>query len=208
MELSSLSVSFLTVTEHTCAQIDNFRLLTWRTGHYHITVSAFWYRPAAFHTYIPTMSSSQVFEQSIQIHASATVVERCITERDLMHRWLHPMLRCEPGGTTQEEATWDTSIGARGRFIIQIPLWQPTLETVVVEREPGKVVWGFSGFFRGQDLWECQPASVGTHLRNQFSFEIPNPLIRFGFNAFAQGLTRADMQAQLQRLKLVAESLQ
>jgi len=148
------------------------------------------------------MSSRQVFEQSIQIHASATVVDRCITERDLMHRWLNPMLRCEPVGT------WDTSIGAVGRFIIQIPLWQPTLETVVLSREPGKVVWGFSGFFRGQDLWECQPAEGGTHLLNQFSFEIPNPLIRFGFNTFAKGLTQTDMQAQLQRLKLVAESLQ
>jgi len=154
------------------------------------------------------MSSSQVFEQSIQIQASATVVERCITERDLMHRWLNPMLRCEPVGTTEDEGIWDTSIGARGRFIIQIPLWQLTLETVVVSRSPGKVVWGFSGFFRGQDLWECQPAEVGTHLLNQFSFEIPNPLIRFGFNTFASRWTQGDMQAQLQRLKLVAESLQ
>lgn len=148
------------------------------------------------------MSSSQVFEQSIKINASAAIVERCITERDLMHQWLNPVLRCEAVDT------WDTSIGSRSRFIIQIPLWQPTLESVVVEREAGLVVWQFQGFFQGRDRWECQPISMGTHLLNRFEFEIPNPLIEFGFNKFAARWTKADMQAQLQRLKQVAERFQ
>ncbi|MCZ8053502.1 MAG: SRPBCC family protein, partial [Microcystis sp. LE19-12.2C] len=41
------------------------------------------------------MSSCQVFEQSIQIKASATTVERCITDLELMRRWLNPVLVCE-----------------------------------------------------------------------------------------------------------------
>ncbi|OUL24637.1 SRPBCC family protein [Nostoc sp. 106C] len=146
---------------------------------------------------------SQVLEQSIQINATATVVEHCITDLALMHRWLNPVLRCEPVGKV-----WSTDVGSQSRFIIQIPVIQPTLNTVVVERQPGLVVWGFKGFFQGCDRWECQPISKGTNLLNRFEFDIPNPLISWGFNTFAASWTKADMQAQLQRLKQVAEKLQ
>lgn len=148
------------------------------------------------------MASPQVFEQSIQINATATVVERCITDRTLMHRWLNPALRCDPIGD------WKTDLGSRSRFIIQIPLLEPALESVVVEREPGLVVWAFDGFFQGRDRWECQPEAQGTRLLNRFEFEIPNPLVRYGFNTFAATWTQEDMQAQLRRLKRVAEEVQ
>jgi hypothetical protein len=147
------------------------------------------------------MSFCQVFEQSINICASATIVERVITDRDLMHRWLNPLLRCEPIGD------WDTSVGSRSRFIILIPLLKPTLISVVIEREQGLIVWGFQGFFQGRDRWECQPIPQGTKLINRFEFEIANPLIEFGFNRFAATLTKADMEAQLRRLKSVAEEI-
>lgn len=145
------------------------------------------------------MSHRQVFEQSIEISASVTVVERCITDNVLMHKWLNPVLRCEPVGN------WDTNVGSRSRFIIQIPILQPTLDSIVLEREPGLIVWGFEGFFQGRDRWECQPQGKVTRLLNRFEFEIPNPLIRFGFNRFAAPWTGRDMQAQLRRLKGVAE---
>ena len=148
-----------------------------------------------------TIESSQlkVFEQTIQINASATVVERCITDRALMHRWLNPALRCDPVGE------WSTDLGSRSRFIIQIPLLHPTLESKVVEREPGLIVWEFDGFFKGRDRWECEPVKEGTRLLNRFEFEVPNPIIRWGFNTFAAAWTKEDMQAQLRRLKLVAQ---
>ncbi|NEO97975.1 MAG: SRPBCC family protein [Symploca sp. SIO2E9] len=145
------------------------------------------------------MSNAQVFEQSIQIKASATIVERCITEQTLMHRWLNPILRCEAVGE------WSTDVGSRSRFVIQIPLLQPTLKSVVVEREPGLVVWEFKGFFQGRDRWECQPTPSGTVLVNRFEFEIPNPLVSWGFNTFSAIWTKNDMKAQLRRLKRVAE---
>ncbi|MBS0018751.1 MAG: SRPBCC family protein [Arthrospira sp. SH-MAG29] len=148
------------------------------------------------------MSSRQVFEQSIQIKAIATTVERCITDRHLMRRWLNPALRCDPVGD------WNTDVGGRSRFIIQIPIIQPTLESIVLEREPGLIVWGFDGFFQGCDRWECQPQSHRTHLLNRFEFEINNPLIAFGFNRFAAPWTKADMEAQLRRIKRVAEEQQ
>ncbi len=147
------------------------------------------------------MSNTKFFEQSIQINASATVVERCFTDLTLMHRWLNPILRCEPIGE------WSTQVGSRSRFLIQIPLLQPTLNSTVVEREPGLVIWEFKGFFQGRDRWECQPAETGTRLLNRFEFEIPNPLISWGFNTFAAKWTQDDMQAQLRRLKRVAEEI-
>ncbi|MGB7443977.1 MAG: SRPBCC family protein [Coleofasciculaceae cyanobacterium] len=147
------------------------------------------------------MPNSQVFEQSIQINASATIVERCITDQILMHRWLNPALRCEPVGE------WSTEIGSRSRFIIQIPLLQPTLKSLVVEREPGLVVWEFKGFFQGRDRWECKPNNKGTTLLNRFEFAIPNSLVSWGFNTFAASWTQEDMKAQLKRLKRVAEEM-
>lgn len=146
-------------------------------------------------------SVSQVFEQSIQIRASAIAVETCITDLHLMHRWLNPALRCEPVGE------WSTTVGSQSRFIMQIPVLQPTLNSVVVEREPGLVVWEFKGFFRGRDRWECNPDVEGTRLVNRFTFEIPNPIIAWGFHQFAETWTKNDMQAQLRRLKRVAEDL-
>lgn len=145
------------------------------------------------------MSSHQVFEQSIQVDASATAVEKCITDSVLMHRWLNPALRCEPIGD------WSTELGAKSRFVIQIPLLQPALNSVVVERKPGLIVWEFSGFFRGRDRWECLPTEKGTSLVNRFEFQIPNAIVRYGFNTFAFNWTKQDMQSQLRRLKRVAE---
>ncbi len=148
------------------------------------------------------MANPRFYEQFIQIKASATAVERSITELDLMHRWLNPSLRCEPLGDR-----WDTSLGAQSRFILQIPLIKPYLISTVVEREPGLVVWGFEGFFEGRDRWECQPEPGGTLLINRFEFTIPNPLIAFGFDRFAATWTKTDMENQLFRLKAVAERL-
>ncbi|MCY7321613.1 MAG: SRPBCC family protein [Phormidesmis sp. CAN_BIN36] len=143
--------------------------------------------------------SPQVFEQSIQINASATIVERCFTDQSLMHRWLNPALRCEPIGK------WSTEVGSLSRFVIQVPFLQPALRSVVAEREPGLVVWEFQGFFKGRDRWECTPEGKGTRLLNRFEFEIPNPIARYGFNTFASEWTQTDMRAQLRRLKRVAE---
>jgi hypothetical protein len=141
----------------------------------------------------------QAFEQSVSIRTTAAVVERCLTDQTLMHRWLNPALRCEPINE------WSTDLGGKSRFMIQIPIWQPALTSVVVEREPGLIVWEFQGFFQGRDRWECQPEAQGTRLLNRFEFEIPNPFVAFGFKAFAAQWTQADMNAQLQRLKRVAE---
>ena len=142
-----------------------------------------------------------IFEQSIQIKASATAVDKCITDLELMKRWLNPLLKCEPLGE------WRTSVGSKSKFTIQMPILKPTLINVVLVREPGLIIWGFDGFFRGRDRWECQPNDRGTRLINQFEFNIPNGLIAWGFDLFAAKLTKVDMEAQLRRLKRVAEEL-
>ncbi|MEL6814483.1 MAG: SRPBCC family protein [Cyanobacteria bacterium J06598_3] len=144
---------------------------------------------------------TNIYEQSIFITANATTVERCFTEQMLMHQWLNPALVCEPVGD------WRTTPGSEFDFRMKIPLLAPTLHSTVIKRAPGLVIWEFDGFFIGQDRWECQPEETGTTLLNKFEFTIPNPLVSFGFNQFAAGLTKKDMEAQLQRLKQVAERL-
>ena len=147
------------------------------------------------------MPSAQIFEQSIKIKASSVITEECITDLKLMHRWLNPMLKCEPIGV------WSTTVGSLSRFTLKIPLLQPSLRSVVIQREPGLIVWEFDGFFKGRDRWECQPTKDGTFLLNRFEFAIPNPMVSWGFNNFAVNLTKKDMQAQLRRLKRVAEEV-
>ncbi len=120
-----------------------------------------------------------------------------------MHSWLNSALRCEGAGGT----AWSTKLGAKSQFTIQILILKPVLISTVVEREPGLVVWEFDGFFQGRDRWEVQPESQGSLLINRFEFTIPNPIVAFGFNTFAAKWTKADMVAQLQRLKQVAERL-
>lgn len=145
------------------------------------------------------MNSPQIFEQSIAIKANSVLVEKCLSNRELMHQWLNPALRCDPIGD------WSTELGSLSRFTIQIPLWQPSLRSKVITREPGLIVWQFTGFFDGCDRWECQPTAEGTLLLNRFEFTIPNPLVSYGFKTFAASWTKKDMQAQLRRLKQVAE---
>jgi hypothetical protein len=149
------------------------------------------------------MPTSQCFEQSIAIRTNSTTVERCFTDLVLMNSWLNPILRCE----VLEGLSWSTELGAKSHFVIQIPLIKPVLISTIVEREPGLVVWEFDGFFQGRDRWEVQPQAQGSLLINRFEFTIPNPIVAFGFNTFAAKWTKADMEAQLQRLKQVAERL-
>lgn len=147
------------------------------------------------------MINCQKFQNTIDIQASATDVERCFTDLELMHRWLNPALCCEPIGD------WSADLDSQSRFVINMPGWKPALYSRVVERSPGLVVWAFEGFFKGCDRWECFPIDGGARLLNCFEFEIPNPLVRFGFNVFAKKLVQQDMEAQLRRLRSVAERL-
>jgi uncharacterized protein YndB with AHSA1/START domain len=147
------------------------------------------------------VNPTQVFEHTIYIDAPVEQVDHAITDRTLMHQWLNPTLRCEPIGE------WSSEIGSKTRFIIQVPFLNPTLLSTVVERRLGLVVWEFNGFFKGRDRWECFAEADGTRLINRFEFQIPNPLVAFGFKTLASSLTRKDMQAQLVRLKKVAEAI-
>lgn len=155
-----------------------------------------------------------IFEQRIQIRANVQQVEACVTDLTLMHQWLNPLLRCDPVGD------WTALVDSRCRFVIQLPglapSVAPSLNCVVVERSPQHIVWQFTGFFTGCDRWEWHPMPSGddmngtngeTTLVNQFSCEIPNPVVKLGFDLFAKALTARDMQAQLVRLKGIAEGL-
>ncbi len=147
------------------------------------------------------MAPVHCFEQAITIRASVALVEHCVTDLTTMEQWLNPWLRCRPVGEH-----WSTQVGARSRFSLRLFVWQPGLISTVVERSPNAIVWTFDGFFRGQDQWQWQARGECTELINRFEFTIPNALVEFGFNRLAADWTRADMGAQLDRLKKLAET--
>jgi hypothetical protein len=140
------------------------------------------------------------FEQSIEIQASPSQVDRYLVEPDLMHQWLNPLLRCEAVGS------WSVAVGQDFRFILQIPLLSPTLACRVVDRGSYWVEWQFTGFFTGSDRWECLPSSAGTLLTNCFRFTIPNPWVAWGFQQTAASWTKRDMCQQLERIKCLVEA--
>ncbi|MEO1133656.1 MAG: SRPBCC family protein [Cyanobacteria bacterium J06639_1] len=145
---------------------------------------------------------ARIYENSIEIAASVESCDRCLTEPELMHRWLNPMLRCEAVGE------WSVEVGDRFRFVVTVPVVDLSLDCAVRERAPGLVVWEFAGFFVGSDRWDCQfQADNQTRLLNRFEFEIPNLFVRVGFDLVAARLTQQDMRSQLQRFKQVAEEI-
>lgn len=146
------------------------------------------------------MADTTIFQQSITIQAPPTVVDSCFTDLTRMHQWLNPALRCDPIDP------WDTQVGSRCWFRLQLPLWHPSLHCTVAAREPGVIVWAFDGFFQGQDRWQYDPTPQGTVLLNRFEFVIPNALVSWGFKTVAAPWTQRDMQAQLQRIKALAEA--
>jgi hypothetical protein len=142
-----------------------------------------------------------IYTQSIQIAASVAQVDRCLTDLELMKRWLNPLLGCEAVGSPLAE------LGSRYRFFLRLPFVSPSLDCVITERAEGLVQWQFEGFFEGTDRWECHPQPEGTLLVNCFNFRIPSPWVAAGFYLLAAGPTQQDMRAQLRRLKAVAEAL-
>lgn len=144
-------------------------------------------------------TDTRTLEQAILICAPVAVVDAWITEQERMVQWLNPLLGCEPVGA------WSAAVGSRFQFRLALPVFQPSLDCVVTERQVGVVQWTFTGFFAGTDRWVCTPEGDQTSLVNTFTFRIPNPLVALGFDLVAAGLTRADMQAQLRRLKHCCE---
>ncbi|BAD78470.1 hypothetical protein syc0280_d [Synechococcus elongatus PCC 6301] len=145
--------------------------------------------------------AERCFQQAIAFQASCAAVEACFQDLELMHRWLNPLLRCRP------EGDWNLDRGSRNRFQIQIPLIYPSLECVVCDRAEGLIVWQFEGFFQGTDTWRWWQEGEHTQLDNCFRFRIAKPWVAWGFDRVAAGVTQRDMQAQLQRLKAIAETL-
>ncbi len=142
--------------------------------------------------------AKQVWEQSIQINTSAVVVDRCITELNLLRQWMSSS--CEPIGD------WSVSIGSYSRLVVKLSLFQFNLSRIVVVREPGLIVWGFDGLITGRDRWECRPHEQGTLLVNRWELQTSN-LAGWGWRRLASNWTADEMANQLRRLKYLAEEL-
>jgi hypothetical protein len=144
----------------------------------------------------------RTYERSIQIEATATAVERCFTELDLVSQWLTPMFRCEAIGN------WEAAVGNRCHLtIVSRFLRLGTIARVIV-REPGSIVWQFEGALRGIDRWECEPNSEGTRLIHSREMTFSNPIFAWLFDRLFLSSTEHQNKVQISRLKAVAEEVQ
>ena len=143
----------------------------------------------------------QVFENSIEIRASATVVERCITETKSIKIWLGPLLSYEV------VEVWGIPAESRAYLTINLPLFRPKLTTNVIWREPGLIIRECAGLLSGWDLWECLPTPEGTLLVNRLKIEISNPLIHWSFLNLAATAIKNGMKKRIKRLKKIAETI-
>jgi hypothetical protein len=140
-------------------------------------------------------------EKSIQINASATIVDHCLTELPLMQRWRNGLVTCEPVGE------WSTNVGSRSFLRLDNSFWPLSLRNIVVLREPGLVAWEFRGWLRGLDRWECQPSAGGTCLLNSWKWQATNGWIDWWWKSFGAQAIEEDIESQLMRIKYVAEEL-
>jgi Polyketide cyclase / dehydrase and lipid transport len=140
-------------------------------------------------------------QKSIYIKASATVVDRCLTELELIHRWRNGLVTCEALGE------WLLSPGSRSRLRLENSLWPIVLRNNLVRREPGLVRWEFQGLLRGFDQWECQPAAAGTQLVNRWQWQAANGWLDWWWRNFGARAIEDDIEAQLMRIKYVAEEI-
>jgi Polyketide cyclase / dehydrase and lipid transport len=143
----------------------------------------------------------ELCKKSIQINASATVVDRCLTELLLLRRWRNGLVTCEPLGA------WSPEVGSRSHLRLENSLWPLSLRNIVVRREPGLIVWEFRGWLRGLDRWECQPWAGGTRLLNCWEWQATNGWIDWWWKSFGAKSIEEDIDAQLMRIKYVAEEL-
>jgi hypothetical protein len=145
--------------------------------------------------------SKEPWERSIQINASALIVDRCLTELDLIQRWRNSLVLTLPIGD------WSVAEGSRSRLFLQFSLLPITLRNVVVRREPGLIVWKFTGWLQGYDRWECQPTDRGTRLVNCWEGQMGNRWLDWWWKYFGERAWADDREAQLMRIKYVAEEL-
>jgi hypothetical protein len=139
------------------------------------------------------------WERSILIRASATVVDRCLTEWPLIRRWRNGLVTWEAGDDP-------LVVGSRGRWHINHSLWPLRLGASLVQREPGLVVWQLSGGLQGLDRWECRPQEAGTQLYHCWDWHTSGGVYRW-WPVVGRLALEDDSEAQLMRIKYVAEEI-
>ncbi len=143
-------------------------------------------------------------ENEIRVAAPPLTAETYLLDPEKLHRWINPLFRFEPVGES------GTTAGSRFRFVLQIPPIHPALEYEIAEHsfDPTPdaptvctVVYRFTGFMEGRDTWTFTAEGDGTRVWNRFEYDVPNPLVRLGWQILAEPFTVRDMREQMERLR-------
>ncbi|NJP07861.1 MAG: SRPBCC family protein [Chloroflexaceae bacterium] len=144
-----------------------------------------------------------VLEEFVVVHAPMDVVDRVITERNLMMRWASPSVRFDPldGWRFDEGAPWKLTLTGLGDVM--------PADYVVHAREPGLILWAYNGFWEGFDAWHWFPASNDPHgptiIQNRLEYELRSPLLPLFWRFTLVPFMKWDAEVQMQRLKRVCE---
>ncbi len=140
-----------------------------------------------------------VLEEYVSIQAAPAVVERHLTERALVEKWLSPLVDMEliTGECMAERSTYRLRL----KTLALLPIATYTL----VARDANSIKWEFDGFWQGVDLWIWSGDSSRTVVQNRIEYKMPNPwlhVLLYGLVFFIQ----VDMRVQMAQLKRAIEN--
>lgn len=145
-----------------------------------------------------------VQEEFVVVHAPMEVVESVMTDRELMLRWMSPTVRFEPldGWRFDTGAPWRLTLTGLGNLLVA--------DYVVHERQPGLVLWAYTGFWQGFDAWHWMPAPEDpqqTIIQNRLEYELRVPGLNLIWPVTVGPLMGWDARVQMKRLREVCESV-
>jgi hypothetical protein len=136
-----------------------------------------------------------VLEEFVSIQASPADVERYLTDRELLHGWVSPLVSME-----LLSGEW-MATGSTYRLWMK-PLFLLYGATyTLVERDSAHLRFDFEGIWRGTDLWHWFADGSRTIVQNRLDYVLPNPLIHVLLNGMSMVVAQTDMRAQMVQLR-------
>jgi hypothetical protein len=140
-----------------------------------------------------------VFEEWIAIKATPDAVERCLTDPNLMERWMSPLQMIEP-----REGPW-MQTGSTMRLRLKT-LGMPHVDYTVVERVPGRLIIRLDGFLVGTYARRWFADGDTTVLLARVDYVVPNEGLRPFFTYLGQLFAQFDLRIELDRIRRLLET--
>jgi len=141
-----------------------------------------------------------VQEEWVSINTTPDVVERWLTEPQLLDQWRSALVVLDP---------LEGELFAPGSVhkLRLKPLALSGADYTVAEREPGRILLTISGLWRGTELWRWFADGPRTVVQNRVEYEVPNESLRVFVVGVGRLLAGLDMRLQLERMRQLIEGV-